>query len=64
VTNKISRSQWGQIHSRVHSASYTFDPKWKCLIDGKKFMSDDCPHTAEDQQEIIAEVIKRETVNA
>lgn len=62
MTNKISRSQWDQISKRVHSASYQFDPKWKCLIDGKKYTL--CEHSEDDQHAIIAEVIKRETVNA
>lgn len=63
MTEKISRAQWQQIAKRVHSTSYTFDPSWKCLIDGQRY-SQCMEHGEEEQRAIIAEVIKRETVNA
>ena len=59
MTNKISRSQWDQITKRVHLAKYIFDPKWKCLIDGQKYTH--CPHSEDEQHDIIAQVKARET---
>lgn len=58
ATKNISRAQWAQITKRVRQVDFTFDPKWKCLVDGISY--DRCPeHVEEDQFEIIAEVKKR-----
>lgn len=57
-TKKISRAQWAQIESRVRQVNFVFDPKWKCLIDGKPFSRCD-DHYEEDQADIIAEVQRR-----
>ncbi len=57
-TKKISRAQWSQIESRVRQVDFTFDPKWKCLIDGKPYKL--CmEHIEEDQDDIIAAVKER-----
>lgn len=58
MTNKISRAQWDQITKRVKMTEFTFDPKWKCLIDGLSWRR--CyDHSEDDQYEIIAQVKKR-----
>lgn len=56
-----SRAQWAQIESRVRRVDFTFDPSWKCLIDGKDWSRQGCEHTADDQDAIIAEVVARGT---
>lgn len=57
-TKKISRAQWAQIEKRVKQVQFTFDPKWKCLIDGLDFKRCD-EHFPEDQDEIISKVKER-----
>ncbi len=55
---KISRAQWAQIESRVQKAEFSFDPRWKCLIDGKAYKA--CTeHGVQDQHDIIAQVKAR-----
>lgn len=58
TTKKISRAQWAQIESRVRQAEFSFDPAWKCLIDGVKYRLCD-EHGPEDQAEIIEQVKER-----
>lgn len=60
MTNKISRSQWEQITGRVRRAEYRFDPNSKCLIDGRRFLGNDCPHTKADNEGIIATIQLKE----
>ena len=59
VTGHISRAQWAQIESRVRKVDFTFDPSWKCLIDGKDWSRSSCEHDADDQDEIIDAVRAR-----
>lgn len=59
VTGHISRAQWAQIESRVRKVEFTFDPSWKCLIDGKDWSRSSCEHDSDDQDEIIEAVRKR-----
>jgi hypothetical protein len=56
VTKKISRAQWEQIRRRVLLlADFTFDPKWKCLIDGLPWNK--CrEHDEDDMADIIKQV--------
>jgi hypothetical protein len=54
-----SRAQWAQIESRVRQVEFTFDPTWKCLIDGKPWKRNACAHTADDQDGIIEAVTAR-----
>lgn len=57
-TKHISRQQWDQIESRVKKSNFTFDPKWKCLLDGLPYGK--CyDHNDADQEEIIQAVQKR-----
>lgn len=58
MTQKISRSQWAQIRSRVEQVQFSFDPKWKCLIDGLAWKRCE-QHTLDDQDAIIKEVRAR-----
>lgn len=63
MTNKISRAQWEQIRSRVERVNFKFDPKWKCLLDGKAFKA--CwDHTVEDNERIIDAVKERFEISA
>ena len=58
TTQHISRAQWSQIAKRVRLADGKFDPKWKCLIDGKRYR--DCmDHNEQDQHDIIEAVQSR-----
>lgn len=59
----ISRAEWAQIEKRVRQVDFTFDPSWKCLIDGKAWSRNSCEHTADDQDEIIRAVSERERVS-
>lgn len=58
-TKNISRAQWAQIEKRVRQVDFTFDPSWKCLIDGKDWSRSSCEHNADDQDAIIAQVQER-----
>ena len=57
-TKHISRQQWAQIESRVRRGDFTFDPNWKCLIDGTLY-SRCFEHDDEDQNSIIKAVKAR-----
>lgn len=58
TTQHLSRAQWAQIESRVRHSDFTFDPKWKCLIDGKAYRK--CTeHGHQDQLDIIVAVNER-----
>lgn len=58
TTQHISRAQWAQIESRVRRVQFEFNPKWKCLIDGKAWAQ--CrEHNLTDQHEIIEKVKTR-----
>ncbi len=58
TTHHISRAQWAQIESRVRRVQFEFNPKWKCLIDGKAWKQ--CTeHCVEDQEAIIAATRER-----
>ena len=59
MTGHISRSQWAQIEKRVRQVEFTFDPGWKCLIDGTDWARSSCAHNADDQDDIIEQVQKR-----
>ncbi len=55
-TQHISRAQWAQIEKRVRKVDFTFDPSWKCLIDGKDWGRSSCEHDSQDQEDIIMAV--------
>lgn len=59
MTGNISRAQWAQIEKRVRQVDFTFDPSWKCLIDGKPWKRSACAHNADDQDDIIQQVAIR-----
>jgi hypothetical protein len=43
----------------VRKVDFTFDPSWKCLIDGKDWSRSACDHSADDQDDIISRVRSR-----
>lgn len=53
VSDRFSRSHWGQIVKRVKQAGFSFDQAWKCFICGKKFQSRDCPHIEAENLEVL-----------
>lgn len=59
TTQHISRAQWAQIEKRVRQVEFTFDPSWRCLIDGKPWSRFGCEHNADDQDAIISQVASR-----
>jgi len=56
MTGNYSASQWRQITKRVRLAQFTFDPHWKCFICGNRFTHNACPHTLEENHEILEKI--------